>query len=178
MRLFFAAVLAAGLLATPAQAAVTSSTAGGFLIQSEVNVSASPEQAWRALTQIGNWWNGEHSYSRDAHNLTLDARAGGCFCERWGHNSVEHMHVVMVMERGGVRTLRMAGALGPLQEMGARGFMTFTITPHGTGSTLTMDYRVSGDSSLGLDQIAPGVDHVLSEQFARLVRFTQTGSAG
>lgn len=176
MRLFFAAVLAAGLFAAPAQAAVTSSTAGGFLIQSEANVSASPEQAWRALTQIGNWWNGEHSYSRDAHNLTLDARAGGCFCERWGHNSVEHMHVVMVMERGGVRTLRMAGALGPLQEMGARGFMTFTITPRASGARITFSYRVMGDPSLGLDHVAPAVDGVLMEQITRLTRYTDRGS--
>lgn len=176
MRVLFAALFAAGLLATPAQAAVTAASPSAFIIQNEINVSASPEQAWRALTQVGNWWNGDHTYSRDAHNLTLDARAGGCWCERWGHNSVEHMHVVMVMERGGIRTLRMVGALGPLQEMGARGFMTFTVTPRASGAKVTFAYRVIGDPALGLDHVAPAVDGVLMEQMARLARYTDRGS--
>ena len=87
------------------------------------------------------------------------------------------MRVVMVMERDGVRTLRLAGSLGPLQEMGVTGVMTFTIEPRPNGAKLTLTYRVTGDASLHLDQIAAPVDSVLMEQFERLRRLTSSGTA-
>src|SRR5690606_32997881 len=137
-----------------------------------------PEQAWRALAQVGRWWNGDHTYSGDAANLELDLRAGGCWCERWGETqSVEHMRVVLVMERDGVRTLRAVGGLGPLQEMGASGVLTFTVAAHASGAKIAMTYRVTGDSALGLNELAPLVDMVLMEQFGRLSRFSASASA-
>jgi uncharacterized protein YndB with AHSA1/START domain len=153
-----------------------SPSAAQFHFQTESD--APPARAWRALAEIGHWWGSDHTYSGDARNMRLDARAGGCWCERWAHGQVEHMRVVLVSEQDGQRLLRLSGGLGPLQEMGVTGVMTFTIAPHGAGSTISMDYRVAGDPTLGLDQIAPGVDQVLTEQFARLVRYTGTGSAG
>jgi hypothetical protein len=108
--------------------------------------------------------------------MRLDARSGGCWCERWADGQVEHMRVVLVMEHEGTRTLRLTGGLGPLQEMGPSGVLTFTIAPNGTGSTVTMTYRIAGDAGLHLDQIAAGVDHVLMEQFGRLIRYTASGS--
>jgi hypothetical protein len=29
--------------------------------------------AWTRLVDVGSWWNGSHSYSRDAKSLSLDA---------------------------------------------------------------------------------------------------------
>jgi hypothetical protein len=104
-------------------------------------------------------------------------RARGCWCERWaGGQSVEHGRVVLVMEHEGVRTLRIAAALGPLQSMGATGVLTYTVEPHPNGAKITMTYRVSGDAGLGLDQLAPIVDGVMMEQFGRLIRFSVSGS--
>jgi hypothetical protein len=80
------------------------------------------------------------------------------------------------MEHEGVRTLRAVGALGPLQEMGVTGIMTFTISPHAVGAKVTLGYRVSGDPGLGLDQIAPAVDSVLMQQFTRLKHFAESGA--
>jgi hypothetical protein len=109
--------------------------------------------------------------------MRLDARAGGCWCERWGDGqSVEHARVVLVMEHEGVRTLRVVGGLGPLQEMGVSGVLTFTVAPDASGAKITMTYRVSGDPDLGLDQVAPLVDMVLLEQFQRLERYTASGT--
>ena len=53
-----------------------------------------------ALTDdVGRWWNPEHSYSGVAANFSIDARAGGCFCERLKDGSVAHMTVVFVAAR-------------------------------------------------------------------------------
>lgn len=177
MRLLIAAAAFAALLISPAQAEVTSATPGAFLIEAETGLAATPEDTWRALTRLNRWWSSSHTYSGDARRLSLDPRAGGCWCERWGDGqSVEHARVVLVMERDGVRTFRAVGGLGPLQGLGAHGVLTFTITPLASGAKLTMSYRVSGDSGLALDQLAPLVDQVLMEQFGRLSRYTASGS--
>lgn len=172
MRFLAVAALAAFLFASPARADVTSASPGAFLIQAEAQVTASPDQVWRRLVRIQDWWSDAHTYSGDAGRLRLDPRAGGCWCERWGDGqSVEHGRVVLVMEHEGVRTLRVVGGLGPLQELGATGVLTFTVAPHANGATVTMTYRVSGDPALGFDQMAPLVDGVLMEQFGRLTAF-------
>jgi hypothetical protein len=164
-------------LATPASAAVASSSPSGFVIEAEAELAAAPETVWRDLRRIERWWNSAHTYSGDASRLRLDARAGGCWCERWGDGqSVEHGRVVLVMEQEGVRTLRVIGAFGPLQEMGATGVLTFTVAAHTSGAKLAMSYRVSGDAALGFDRMAPLVDSVLMEQFGRLSRYSVAGS--
>lgn len=160
-----------------ARAEVTSASAAAFVIQAEAEVAASPEQTWRALGRLPRWWNGSHTYSGDASNLSFDVRAGGCWCERWrGGQSVEHGRIVLVMENEGVRTLRILASLGPLQSMGVNGVLTYVVEPHANGAKVTMTYRVSGDAGLNLDQVAPLVDQVMMEQFGRLTRFSALGS--
>jgi uncharacterized protein YndB with AHSA1/START domain len=174
-----AAAFAAFFAAAPAQAEVASASSTGLLIQAEADVAATPDQAWRALGQLGRWWNGAHTYSGDARRMHVDLRASGCWCERWGNGqSVEHGRVVLVMEHEGVRTLRLNAPLGPLQELAVNGVLTFTVAPHANGAKITMTYRVSGDPALNLDQMAPLVDQVLMEQFGRLSRFSASGSPG
>lgn len=178
MRAAIIAALAAVFFAPlSARAEVASASSSTFLIEAQADVAATPEQTWRALGRIERWWNSSHTYSGDADSLSLDLRAGGCWCERWGRGqSVEHGRVLLVMQHEGVRTLRIAGAFGPLQEMGVDAVLTFTVAPHASGARIAMTYRVSGDASLALDQIAPLVDTVLMEQFGRLVRLSATGS--
>lgn len=178
MRTAIAALLFAVVFAPlSAHGEVTSAGPGAFLIEAEAEVAASPEQTWRALGRLPRWWSSPHTYSGDASNLSLDVRAGGCWCERWpGGQSVEHGRVVLVMEHEGVRTLRMVAALGPLQSMGVNGVLTYTVEPHANGAKITMTYRVSGDPGLSLNQVAPLVDQVMMEQFARLARFSASGS--
>ena len=160
--------------ASPAAAEVEGASAGAFLIREQATVSASPDQVWRSISQIGRWWNGAHTYSGDARRMRLDVRAGGCFCETWGQGqSVEHARVVLVMEHEGTRTLRMIGGLGPLQDIGVTGVLTFLVAEDAAETKITMTYRVSGDPGLGLDALAPLVDGVLNEQFDRLVRYSR-----
>ena len=176
---FIAAVAAlAGLLwAGAACAEVTSAGPGGFTIHAEATVAAAPERVWRALVRPGQWWSSTHTYSGDARRMSLEPSAGGCWCERWGDGqSVEHGRVVLVTEHEGVRTLRINGALGPLQEMGVNGVLTYAVAPDPAGSRLTVTYRVTGDTGLGLEGIAPLVDAVMMEQIGRLIRFSASGA--
>lgn len=180
MRSFVLAAIAAFALfhAPIAQAEVAAASPSQFLLQAEAETSASPEETWRALSRLNRWWNSSHTYSGDARNLRLDLRAGGCWCERWGDGqTVEHGRVILVMEQEGVRTARFDAELGPLQELGVSGVLTFTVAPHASGAKVTMTYRVAGDAGLGLDQMAPLVDMVLMEQFGRLIRLSTSGSA-
>jgi hypothetical protein len=110
--------------------------------------------------------------------MQVELRAGGCWCERWGDQSVEHGRVLLVLEHEGVRTLRFDAPLGPLQEMAVNAVLTFTVAPDPAGAKIHMTYRASGDPSLTLDQLAPVVDNVLLEQFGRLSRYSSTGSPG
>lgn len=159
-----------------ARAEVVSASEGAFVVRSEAVSPVETKRAWRALGEIGKWWNPEHTYSGDAGRMSLDRRAGGCFCESWSGQSVEHGRVVLNMEHEGVRTIRIAGALGPLQELGANGVLTFRISGDGAGSRIAADYRVSGDPSLALNALAPVVDAVLEEQVSRLARYAATGN--
>jgi uncharacterized protein YndB with AHSA1/START domain len=171
--------LCAALAAPTAQAEVVSATPSRFEVRASAEIVAPPDKVWRATSQIGRWWNSQHTYSGDARRMRVDARAGGCFCETWGNGqSVQHGEVALVMEHEGVRTLRILGALGPLQEMGTVGVWTITIAPHPSGATMTWTYRVSGDPSLNLNTLAPLVDGVLNEQFQRLARYAAGDPAG
>jgi len=150
-----------------ATAAVSQSAADAFVIESRVTVPATPLQAWLALVQPSRWWDPAHTWSGDAANLRLDPRAGGCFCESWKGNSVEHLRVVWFAPP---TELRMTGGLGPLQAMGLDGILTFSIKPEASGSEIGLSYRVSGDSLHALAELAPAVDKVLAGQLERLQR--------
>lgn len=156
------AVLAAP---TVGHAKVAAASATSFEIVSEVEVKASPAELWSSLVAPARWWNGSHSWSGDAANLSLEPRAGGCFCERWSGGSAEHLRVVYV-DPG--KVIRMAGALGPLQTEAVAGAISWTVEPAGGGATLKLRYAVSGAFPGGLDRVAPAVDRVLLEQLARL----------
>jgi uncharacterized protein YndB with AHSA1/START domain len=146
---------------------------GGFVITEEVTVAAPPRRVYDVLVQIGSWWDPAHTYSGDARNMSIDPRPGGCFCERWGDGAaIEHGRVIYVVPG---QTIRWSGALGPLQEFGVTGTMTWALTAASNGTTLKMMYAASGYMPGGLDALAPVVKRVLAEQVARLKSFIETG---
>ena len=162
-------------LSPSTHADVVAKSAAGFVSKHVLTISASPARVFRALTEdVGRWWNPEHSYSGAAANFSLDARAGGCFCERLKNGSVAHMAVVFI-ERDS--TLRMIGGLGPLQAMAVAGSMTFTLAAaDGGGTRLEYEYAVGGYSPDGLQGLAEPVDRVQLGQLQRLQRFIETGN--
>jgi uncharacterized protein YndB with AHSA1/START domain len=166
--------LAALAGAVPASAEVTGQNQNGFATGGTISIAAAPDRVWEALVKPARWWNQEHSWSGNAENLSLDARAGGCFCEALpSGGSVEHMRVIYA-DRG--KQLRMSGALGPLQGEGLGATLSVKLEAAGKGTKLSWSYKVGGYTDLPLAQIAPAVDGVVSEQFQRLGALLEKGS--
>ncbi|MBL8548579.1 MAG: SRPBCC family protein [Hyphomonadaceae bacterium] len=158
--------------ADPARAEVAEAGPGHFQLRFSDTVEKPPADVWRAIGRIGAWWDSAHTYSGEARNMRLAVRAGGCFCEVWDGASVEHMRAIYVRPQ---EALRLDGALGPLQEMGVVGILTMTLAAEGARTRLTWTYRVVGPGG-DLSQLAAPVDAVVGQQFARLVRYAETGS--
>lgn len=174
MRAFMAglALATASLTAVPARAEVAASTAAGFVVEGRLEVSgASPEDLWATFVHPEAWWNGSHSWSGNAANLSLEPVAGGCFCESIPgarHGSVEHMRVVQV--RPG-NSIVLRGSLGPLQAQAVTGILTVTMeqTPGTSFTWLDWRYAVGGYSEIPFTDLASAVDGVIAEQMTRLV---------
>ena len=149
-------------------------TQNGFLVQFDVSVNAPPAKVYEALVgQIGSWWNPEHTYSHDAKNLSIDARPGGCFCEKLPNSGgIEHLRVVYVASP---QVIRFSGALGPLQASGVAGSMTWKLTGDAGSTRLELSYSVGGFIQGGFGKIAPAVEVMLREQLDRLKLFVETG---
>ena len=149
-------------------------TPNGFLVKFEVSVNAPPAKVYDALVgQIGSWWNPNHTYSHDAKNLSMDARAGGCFCEKLPNaGEIEHLRIVYVSPP---QFLRLSGALGPLQASGVAGSMTWKLTGGPDTTRIELSYSVGGFIQGGFEKIAPAVEAMLREQIDRLKLFVETG---
>jgi uncharacterized protein YndB with AHSA1/START domain len=164
--------LLAVLACVPARAAEVGPN--GFAIRFDRAVQAPPARVYAALVgQVGTWWNPEHTYSGDSRNLSIDARPGGCFCERAPAGGIEHMRVIHVKQG---EMLRLSGGLGPLQALGLAGSMTWRVRAAGDGSKVELTYNVGGFLPGGFDELAPAVERVLAEQVDRLARFVETGA--
>ena len=170
-QLSFALGSVLALAPVPAFAEVAASSDSGFVSHNEVLVRTSPAQAWATMVRPAEWWNGAHSYSGDAANMTIAASAGGCFCEaipaRDGApaGQIEHMRVIYVAPGS---TLRLSGGLGPLQSEPVTGVLTMTLEPDGEMTRISWDYVVGGYMRMPMAELAPLVDQVVGEQLLRL----------
>jgi hypothetical protein len=157
---------AALLLAQGASAEVLSVGPNGFEVRETVHVAAASDKAYAALLQPARWWSSDHTFSGNAANLVLDARAGGCWCENLPDGgSVEHLHVVYVAPG---KTLRLRGALGPFQGLGVEGAMTWTVKSGANGTDISVSYTLGGYAKDGFDAASKAADRVLGEQIERL----------
>jgi uncharacterized protein YndB with AHSA1/START domain len=172
-RLSVALVLAAA--AFGASAGVVQVAPNGFLIRHEASISAAPAKVYEALVErVGSWWNPSHTYSHDAKNLSIDARPGGCFCERFpAGGGIEHMRIIYVAPG---EVIRMSGALGPFQQHGLAGSLTWRLASAPGGTTLSLGYSIGGFMEGGFDRLAPAADAMLGEQVQRLKLFVETGN--
>jgi len=162
------------ILTAPLRSEVIESTAAGFLVRNTAAINAPPATVYAALTDgVGRWWDAAHTFSHDARNLSIDAKPGGCFCERLPDGGgVEHMRVVYASPG---KLLRLNGAIGPLQEAALAGTMTWTLSQAGGGTTVELHYTVGGFRAGGFRDIPSVVDGVLRGQLARLKAMVETG---
>ena len=174
MRRYSLGTLALVMLSgTPAQSA-PQVTPNGFLVKFDVSVNAPAAKVYDALVgQVGSWWDPQHTYSGDAKNLSLDARPGGCFCEKLPNGGgIEHARGIYVAPR---EVLRLSGALGPLQGSGVAGTLTWKLTSGTDNTRLQLSNSVGGFIDGGFEKIAPVVESVLRVQLDRLKQFAETG---
>jgi uncharacterized protein YndB with AHSA1/START domain len=158
-------------VAGPATAEVKSATPNGFEAATTVTIAASPDRVYAAFGEVDRWWSSSHTFSRASANLSLELRAGACFCERLkGGGSVQHLQVVYAAPGEG---LRLRGALGPLQVEGVDGALAWTLKPTEGGTSLTQSYVVGGYIRSGMEQCVSRVDRVLDEQLQRLKSFVE-----
>jgi hypothetical protein len=151
--------------AASARAEVSAPAPDSFTVRHSAFVPLAPQAAYERLLRIADWWDGDHTYSGQAMNLSLAAKPGGCFCEQLaGGGFVEHMRVIYA-DPG--RVLRLDGALGPLQGLGARGVLTYALKAEGEGTRVTMTYVVIGAAG-SLEKVAAPVDAVMGASLARL----------
>ena len=147
----------------------------GFVVNFRDEIAVPPQDMWRAIAQLPRWWSGQHSYSGNTANMSIDLQAGGCWCERWGDGqSVQHGQVVLVQPG---RVLRLNASLGPLQELAVNAVLTIVTSTQEGKHFLRLSYRVSGNAEASLDNLAAPVDGVLAVQFKRLKALAEKGSA-
>lgn len=169
------ALFVAIALFTPfVRADVADSAPNGFTIKITTTVKGTPADVYRRILRIGEWWSPDHTFSGDAHNLSIDERPMGCFCEKLPNGgAVRHMEVVFLQPG---KVLRLSGGLGPLQAMGAAGSITFALSPAEGGTKLEFTYAVTGYSPQGMNALAPIINKVLTEQVMRFKSYVETGS--
>jgi len=172
-----AVVLALFLAASlPAQAAVIDAASNGFTVEVTTHIGATPEKVYAALIRPAQWWGKDHTFSGNSSNLSLEAKAGGCWCENLPNGgSVLHLTVVYV-DPG--KMLRLRGALGPFQAFAVDGAMTWALAARGDGTDLRLEYTLGGYQKDGLESFSKLVDGVLTEQVANLKRAIETASPG
>jgi Polyketide cyclase / dehydrase and lipid transport len=159
---------AAAVMATAAQADVVSLASNGFEVRHTVHVATSADKAYAVLVTPSRWWASDHTFSGNAANLVLDARAGGCWCENFPDGgSVQHLQVVYVSPG---KILRMRGALGPFQSLAVDGVMTWTLKSAPNGTDITVTYALGGYVKDGFDMLSKAADRVITEQADHLKR--------
>src|SRR5688572_7972880 len=93
-------IVAAGVLLAfsgVASADVRESSPNLFVTERSVITTAPPATVYQALTRkVGTWWESEHTWSGKAANMSIEPKAGGCFCERLPEGgSVAHACVIL-----------------------------------------------------------------------------------
>ena len=158
-----------------ANAEVVDSSSNGFTVKVALTVKAAPADVYRKLVHdIGEWWNPEHTFSGSPHNLSIDDKPMGCFCEKLpGGGGVRHLEVVYASPG---KSLVMTGGLGPMQSIAATGSMKIQLSPADGGTKLEMVYAVVGYLPAGMQTWAKPADGMLTEQFTRLRNYIEKGN--
>ena len=171
------ALIVAGLallLPTPAAAQIVERHADGFTLRYADTVEVGRGDVAMAIEAVSAWWDGDHTYTGSAANLSLDLRVGGCFCEAMADGSTfEHGRVTAFDDDH----LVLEAPLGPLKGIATRAELRFSwpeaasLTHDETG--VVMVFVVEGP---GLGAFADAVDQVMRGQHTRLLHLIEHGT--
>jgi hypothetical protein len=175
MRLKLAVAMIFCMLVPATVAEVTDSASNGFTVKITVYIKATPDVVYsRIIHNVGDWWDSAHTFSGNAHNLSIEEKPMGCWCEKLpNQGSVRHMEVVFLSPG---KRIVFVGGLGPLQSLAAAGAMTLQLSPTHEGTKLEITYAVTGYLPGGMNTLAVPVDSVLGQQIARLKSYIETGN--
>jgi hypothetical protein len=176
MKVFLRAGLALWLIAAAntANARVVEHSTTGFSVIVEVEVSASPADAYASFLRIGDWWASDHSFSGDSKNFTLETKPGGCWCETLPDGGfVRHAEVIYAAPG---QKLVLSGGLGPLQSMGVTGTMVVVFSGRPTTTNILLTYSVGGHDAENFEALSKAVDEVFTTQLGRLANLVTNGA--
>lgn len=172
-RIFSVAVILFAIVRFGA-AQIVDSSANGFTYKTTLTIQAPPQTVYERFLDVGNWWSSDHTYSRDAKNLSIDAKPMGCWCEKLPNGGgAKHMEVLTVLPG---KLLVLSGGLGPLQSLAATATMRLLFAAAEGGTKLEVTYAVAGYVPAGMNTWAAPVTGVLNEQLSRFKSYTETGS--
>lgn len=170
IRTLFASALALMLSAAPAAAEVVERSADHFVLRFELGMETTPEDIYGSIGDIGQWWDGAHTYSGKAANLTLPLEAGACFCEALADGTTfEHGRVIQADPETGVL---LDAPLGPLKGRATMAQWSIGWSGVDRGWAMVMTYVVRGP---GLGAMADPVNGVMQLQFSRLTHYVEYG---
>ena len=158
------------LAATPASAEVMARTADSFTLRYQTGAEAAPGDIVAAMGRVEGWWDGAHSYSGDARNLSVDMTPGGCWCERLA-NGTDFRHATVVAVEAD--RLQFNAPFGPLNGKTTRADLIVTWPMANGGRTITWEMVIEGP---GLGAYADAVDSVMNAGFGRFTRFLAGGA--
>lgn len=155
------------LLATvAAKAEVSEVSEQHFTVTINTTINASSSQVYDQFIKIGEWWQDSHTWFGDASKMTIEPKAGGCFCERNGKQQALHMTVSQINPNA---SIHMTGGLGPLSSLAVNGYMTWSFEETENKITnLKLNYRVTGFVNQKTEDWANAVDGVLQHQMGNL----------
>src|SRR5579864_6128924 len=157
-----------------AMSEVADSSSNGFTVKTTLHIQGAPQDVYRRLIRnVGDWWSSQHTFSGSSHNLSIEEKPMGCFCEKLPNGGgVRHLEVVQLAPG---KTLVMTGGLGPLQSIAAAGNMEIQLSPSEGGTKLELTYAVTGYLPAGMNTWAAPVSSMLTEQFTRLKNYIERG---
>ncbi len=165
-----ALALAAAVTATPATAEIVSRTPDGFTLRFTRTAMADAAAVPASLTALPLWWDGAHSYTGEAANLSLDLKPGGCWCEKMPDGSdFDHGRTVSVA----ADRILFHAPFGPLRGRATRADLTMTWAEAASGRVLTWTFEVEGP---GVGAMAEAVDGVMDAGFRRWSNWLITSS--
>lgn len=158
----------------------------GFSISNVSESAASVEVVYdNFINHIDNWWPKDHTWWKGT--LKIDEYAGGCFCETTQTSSAAHMQISFIHPQ---KKVVMTGGLGPLQEMGIYGALTWQFTSlneedsntdsSNKGTRVTLTYHASGTIQFNgkkatnedAEKLVQVVDKVQAQQLSSLTSFS------
>ncbi|HEV7229618.1 hypothetical protein [Brevundimonas sp.] len=169
MRAILIAVAASFAFAAPAAAEIVSRSENGFTLKFVSSTDIDPADIPTALEDVALWWDGDHSYTGDAANLSLDLSPGGCWCEKMPDGTAfDHGRTVSVA----ADRIKFSAPFGPLRGKATTADLIVTWPGANRGWDVTWTMVVEGP---GVGAMADAVHGVMEAGFQRWVRFLEYG---